>query len=568
MASTGPIDELLLRWEELRQQGRTISAEELCRDCPELLDQVRREIGVLEAVYRVPNGLDPGRETRPDGPAAAAPPTRLPQIPGYEVREELGRGGMGVVFKAWQPRLKRFVALKMILAHAHAGPDAQARFRREAEAVARLQHPNIVQIYEVGEHDGYPYLALEYLEGGSLADHLGGRPVPPETGARLVETLARAVHSAHQRGVIHRDLKPANVLLSFRREPEASAETDALALGSRLTDGIPKIADFGLAKRIDGAAPSAWGSLTGSGNVLGSPSYMAPEQALGHRKAIGPAADVYSLGAILYEALTGRPPFAGATLLATLEQVRSDEPVPPRALQPAVPADLEAVCLKCLAKEPGRRYASAQDLADDLGRFLRGDVIRARSGGLLDRWRHALDRSEFDVRFRAWSRLLLLTAPVPLLEMVLLTVLTAHGLLPPVSFLLVPPACMAVILGVLYGHSRRRPLLPAGNAERHFWSLWLAHGVGVVLAAAVWALLDSDRPLDPRVVYPFWALSLGQTLFSMGGSFWGRFYLMGAAFFVLAGLMPLWLEAAPVALGTAWSLCHVLISARLRRLAS
>jgi WD40 repeat protein/tRNA A-37 threonylcarbamoyl transferase component Bud32 len=289
--------------------------------------------------------------------ASPAPPdaasAALPQVSGYEILGVLGRGGMGVVYQARHTKLQRLVALKMILAGSHAGEPELARFRAEAEAVARLQHPNIVQIYEVGEHQGLPYLALEYCSGGSLAAKLAGTPLPPGPAAQLVQTLARAVHAAHQQGIVHRDLKPANVLLA--------------------ADGTPKVTDFGLAKRLDGAA-----GQTASGAIVGTPSYMAPEQAGGKGKEVGPAADVYSLGAVLYELLTGRPPFQATTPLDTLLQVLSDEPVPPRRLQPKVPRDLETVCLKCLQKEPHRRYASGQALADDLRRFLDGQPVTAR----------------------------------------------------------------------------------------------------------------------------------------------------------------------------------------------
>jgi tetratricopeptide (TPR) repeat protein len=273
--------------------------------------------------------------------------------PDYEILGELGRGGMGVVYKARHLPLKRAVALKMILAGAHAAPEQLDRFRTEAEAAARLQHPNIVQIYEVGEHDGRHYLALEFLEGGSLAHKLHGLPQPGPDAARLVEVLARAVHFAHERGIVHRDLKPANVLLA--------------------DGGQPKIADFGLAKLLDGGTEH-----TDSGAVLGTAGYMAPEQAGGRSREVGPLADVYSLGAILYELLTGRPPFVGQNFFETLVQVRGATPVPPRRLQPTVPRDLETVCLKCLEKEPRRRYASALALADDLRRFLDGKPVHAR----------------------------------------------------------------------------------------------------------------------------------------------------------------------------------------------
>jgi tetratricopeptide (TPR) repeat protein len=296
----------------------------------------------------------PATQPQPPTPRAA-PPAPLPSVPGYEILEELGRGGMGIVYKARQTSLKRLVALKMILAGPHAGPEALARFRAEAEAAARLQHPNIVQIYEVGEHDGRPFLALEIVEGGSLDRALAGTPLPARPAAEMVQTLARAMHAAHQVGIIHRDLKPANVLLGGDRQP--------------------KISDFGLAKHLDSDV-----SRTQSGAVLGTPSYMAPEQAAGKGKgeAVGPAVDTYALGAILYELLTGRPPFRAATVLATLEQVRSREPVAPSRLQPGLPRDLQTICLKCLHKEPARRYASALEMAEDLGRFLRAEPIRAR----------------------------------------------------------------------------------------------------------------------------------------------------------------------------------------------
>jgi WD40 repeat protein/tRNA A-37 threonylcarbamoyl transferase component Bud32 len=291
-----------------------------------------------------------------------------PLVAGYEILGELGRGGMGVVYKARHVKLHRLVALKMILAGSHASEEERARFVREAEAVARLQHPNVVQIYEIGQADGNPFFALEFVEGGSLDKKLGGVPLPAPEAAQLVETLARAVHAAHQRGIVHRDLKPANVLLT--------------------ADGVPKITDFGLAKQLDGG-----GSQTQSGVVAGTPAYMAPEQTGGHGKAIGPAADVYALGALLYAGLTGRPPFKADTPLDTMLQVLSHDPVPPSRLQPQVPRDLETICLKCLAKEPGKRYASAAALAADLGRWRAGEPIEARPVGVLERtWKWARRR--------------------------------------------------------------------------------------------------------------------------------------------------------------------------------
>jgi WD40 repeat protein/Flp pilus assembly protein TadD len=302
-------------------------------------------------------------------------------VPGYEILAELGRGGMGVVYKARQPLLNRLVALKMVLAGQFASAADLARFRREAEAAASLQHPHIVQIHEVGEAEGKPFFSLELIEGGSLADKLDGTPQPAQQAAQLVLTLAETIHAAHDQGIIHRDLKPANVLLApalggggggGRSDTQPQAGSNASPPPKAGANWVPKITDFGLAKRLDGQ-----GSKTQTGAILGTPSYMAPEQAGGH-EAIGPATDIYALGAILYELVTGRPPFRAATLLDTVMQVASVEPVAPARLQPTVPRDLETVCLKCLQKEPRKRYASAQELADDLGRFLRGEPIQAR----------------------------------------------------------------------------------------------------------------------------------------------------------------------------------------------
>ena len=355
--------DLIVRWEELQQGGRDVSVEELCRDCPDLLDAVREHIGALQAMNEVLVAGGGWGTTTSEAPPAGVPPEqtlsdqpgrigRAPCIPGYEILSELGRGGMGVVYKARQLGLGRLVALKMILAGAQARAIELARFRTEAEAIARLQHPNIVQIYEVGEHEGLPFFSLELCSGGSLERKLAGAPQSPAQAAQLLQTLARAMHAAHEQHVIHRDLKPANVLLT--------------------ADGTPKITDFGLAKKLDEVGQTA------NTGVMGTPAYMAPEQASGKTKTLGPAVDVYALGVILYQVLTGRPPFLAATALETLMQTLHDQPVPPRRLQPSVPRDLETICLKCLQKAPGKRYASAAALADDLDRFLSGKPILGR----------------------------------------------------------------------------------------------------------------------------------------------------------------------------------------------
>ncbi len=284
---------------------------------------------------------------------------RAPRLHGYEIQGTLGRGGMGVVYLARHLALNRTVALKVLLEGRQTEPEHRARFEREAAAVAKCQHPNLVQIHDIGEYNGHLYLALEYVDGGTLARLLAGPPLPPREAARLVEILARAIDHAHSRGVVHRDLKPANVLLT--------------------SGGQPKITDFGLAKLDEST------TRTEVGAIMGTLAYMAPEQALGGTAQVGPRSDIYALGAILYEAITGRPPFRPDARELILHHVLHTEAIPPSPIQPGVPRDLEAICLKCLEKSPAQRFATALELADDLRRFERGDPIQARRTGSLRR---------------------------------------------------------------------------------------------------------------------------------------------------------------------------------------
>ncbi len=366
--------ELIVAEHRLRgRSGQGTDPEECVRRFPEYRDEILARLQTATASpaataapasrspAATPSGLAPPTRLPEDGAAPTAP-VSPPPLPNYRILGVLGSGGMGIVYRAEQVGLNRVVALKMILRDRDAPPEELARFQREAEAVARLKHPHIVQIYEIGSLSGVPFFSLEYADGGTLARRLAGGPLPPDEAAAVVETVARAMAYAHGQGVIHRDLKPGNVLLTAA--------------------GEPKVADFGLAKNLNEAGQTL------SGAILGTPSYMAPEQAEGRLKDVGPATDVWALGAILYECLTGRPPFKGAGVPQTLEQVRALEPVPPSRLRRSVPRALEVICLKCLRKQPARRYPSALELAEDLARVRAGEPVHAQAEGLLGKaWR-------------------------------------------------------------------------------------------------------------------------------------------------------------------------------------
>jgi tRNA A-37 threonylcarbamoyl transferase component Bud32 len=337
--------------------GQT-TPEEISKSYPELWPEISERWRKMCRVKDELDALFP--ETPSPGDLTPNRDLNLPRIGGYEVEAILGRGGMGIVFRARQVRLNRTVAIKMMLADTYASQQERDRFQREAEAVAGLPHPNIVQIYEVNDSDGHTYFSMEYVEGGTLADRLAGSPQPARQAASLVAALARGVQAAHEGGIIHRDLKPSNILLT--------------------ADGTPKISDFGLARRLNDAAGLTW-----TGAAMGTPSYMAPEQAQGKAGVPGPAVDIYSLGAILYQLLTGQPPFLGESAAEIVQQVIGREPVPLSRLNARVPRDLETICLKCLQKDPRRRYLSAKELADDLDRFLSGEAIVARPEGRIGR---------------------------------------------------------------------------------------------------------------------------------------------------------------------------------------
>ena len=507
----------LVEWDAARQDGRHLSAEELCPGDPVLQAELRERITRRERLLNVFEAPTLGE----GAPGGAAAPAALPDVAGFDILEVIGHGGMGVVYKARQMRLNRLVALKMVLAGVNASPQDLARFRSEAEAVAQLQHPGIVQIFEIGEQEGCPYLSLEYVGGGSLAQHLDGTPVAPRQAAELVLALARAVQHAHERGIVHRDLKPANVLLT--------------------ADGAPKITDFGLAK-----SKTAQQTHTMTGAILGSPSYMAPEQAAGHSEQIGPATDVYALGAILYEMLAGRPPFKGASLLETIEQVREHDPAPPRSLQPKVPRDLETICLKCLEKSPQRRYESAAALAADLHAFLHEEPISAQSLTLLDQVARTISHHTFDARFRGFAKRLTIAAPIPLIvHLIAYAVFVGKSYYPIAMVLTTVTMIVTLLPTVLLSGLPAIGVIPNWQ-RKHVITVWAGHLVAIsVMLLATVINMTPGKPEAILVVYSYWAATAGLTFLAHATEA-GIYYMAAAMLFAGAILMALTPQWAPL----------------------
>ncbi|HEX3151835.1 MAG TPA: serine/threonine-protein kinase [Gemmataceae bacterium] len=419
------LDHLLDQYQQLVDGGQEPALDELCRECPELRAELSRRVHRLHKLGQIlgdPVAVEPDPLSLSDDRTWVTGATprdgtvvEIPAPPGYEIIAPLGEGGIGVVYKARQLGLDRLVALKMILGGSRVREIDLARFREESRAIAALRHPNIVQIHEVGEFRRQPFFSLEFCAGGTLARALSGQPQPPQVAANIAEVLARAIQSAHDKNIVHRDLKPGNVLLCVDSDDQAGGHSTLIGDGPTVDvaprllcnpELILKVSDFGLAKRVDDDS-----GHTVDGSVMGTPSYMAPEQARGELKSIGPLADVWALGAILYELLTGRPPFKGSSVYETLEQVRTGDPVPVRQLQPKLPVDLETICLKCLEKEPRRRYASAAELANDLKRFRTNRAILARPIGRLG---HAYRWYRREPRLAALvTCILVLTATLP-----------------------------------------------------------------------------------------------------------------------------------------------------------
>lgn len=489
--------------------------------------------------------------TKEAPPPRPAPAPLVPRIFGdYELLSEIARGGMGVVYRARQISLDRIVALKMILAGRLANLEEVERFRTEALAAAGLQHPNIVAVYEVGEQDAQHFFSMEYIEGESLSHRLSRAPLAPRDLARCMRALAQAVHYAHRQGVIHRDLKPSNILLD--------------------ADGQPHITDFGLAKRLHDD-----NGQTRTGTILGTPSYMAPEQAEGRSDDIGPRSDVYSLGAVLYECLTRRPPFRNDNVYDTVRQVINDAPPRPRNLVADVDEDLELICMKCLEKDPTLRYGSADELAEDLRRYLDGEEISARSLNVIGRLTRMLDRSQADFAFAAWGKVLYVMAAVVGVEHVLVFFLMQiHA--PAVAILAARSLQFIILVTLFLAHRGTQNLWPTTAAERELWSIWLGYIATYFLlifvtrcighVCVVTAGPDTTPFLIELLPYPFLCLVAGLAFFVMGSNYWGKCYAFGIGFWALGAVLPFALPVAPLAFGLAWSFVLIRHAHHLQRL--
>ena len=529
---------LIARLSDRVRAGEPADVEAAARDHPDLADELRELWAVaqfaqlakqvpLSATMPHPDGLHPSITPPADGAAPSSHIDPPREFGDFELLSELGRGGMGVVYKARQKSLNRVVALKMVR-EAHLASDVdRARFRAEAEAAARLQHPNIVTVHEVGTVDGQAYFCMEYVEGQTLSQRVAADgPLPPREAARLVATIARAVHHAHSQGVVHRDLKPANILLSD--EPRAvSNEPESSLTAHRSPLTAVKVSDFGLAKQTDRVEAPA---LTRTGAVVGTPSYMAPEQATG-RKDVTAAADVYSLGAILYELLTGRPPFRASHPVDTLLMVIEQEPVPPRDLNPSVPRDLEVVCRKCLQKPADLRYPTAAALADDLEAFLAGEPMMVDPSSLGSWVSRQLRETHHAAVLENWGLLWMWHSLVVFLLSLLTQVMAWAGVRSYATYLLVWGTGL-VTWGAIFWRLRRRggPVLFVERQIAHAWA-------GSVAASIALFVIEVVQRLPALTLSPVLAVVGAMVFLFKAGTLSGQFYVYAFAYAATAVLM-------------------------------
>ncbi|MGD9723320.1 MAG: serine/threonine-protein kinase [Pirellulales bacterium] len=492
------------------RDGRASEIESAVREHPDLADDLRSLWATMLVADCVAAGaaqLSAGRTTPlPPAPEVAdwpGEPTTPAMFGDYELQREIGRGGMGVVYQAQQISLGRTVALKMISRGTHPSPEDLARFRSEAESAARLDHPGIVPIYEVGQYEGQPYFTMKYVAGTTLSRRLADGPLAPREAARLLAPICRGIQYAHERGVLHRDLKPSNILID--------------------TDGRPHVTDFGLAKRV-----AADDGLTISGAVLGTPSYMAPEQAAGNRGELGPATDVYSLGTILYQMLTGRPPFQAATAVETVLLVLEQEPLPPRVVNPRADRELEMVALKCLQKPPDLRYASAGELADDLEAYLADEPTAARSGVITQVIARAFRETHHAPVLENWGLLWMWHSLALLVTCLLTNYLEWRGVDSPAPYLVLWTAGLGTWAAIFWRLRRRSG--PVTFVERQIAHVWASSLISIALLFVVEMILG----MRVLTLSPILALTSGMIFLVKAGTLTGQFYFQSAALFATA----------------------------------
>ena len=504
--------------------GRPADVDAAADANPDLADELRELWAVAQVAQLATRPVSPPTVATSSTPPPAETLPR--QFGDFDLLSELGRGGMGVVYRARQRSLNRPVALKMIREAHLASAGDHARFAAEAEATARLHHPNIVSVYEVGRHDGQAYLCLEYVEGPNLSELVVRHgPFPPRLTARLVADIARAVQAAHDHGILHRDLKPSNVLMSIVDSPlsiEKSAGDSPLTTANGLS---PKVTDFGLAK-LAGRAET----LTRTGAVVGTPSYMAPEQATG-RKDVTALVDVYSLGAILYELLTGRPPFRAGNAVDTLLMVIEQEPVPPRDLNPSIPRDLELVCLKCLQKPGDLRYSSAGKLAGDLDAYLAGEPMTVEPGSLGSFVSRLLRETHHAGVLENWG-LLWMWHSLMIFLLCMATQVMSWEHIPSHSAYLALWGAGLLTWGTIFWRLRRRggPVLFVERQIAHAWA-------GSVTASIGLFIIEVVRGLAVLTLSPVLPLIAGVVFLVKAGTLSGQFYLYAGVYFLTAILM-------------------------------
>jgi serine/threonine-protein kinase len=540
--------QLLEELSNRQQRGECPDLEAVARQHPDLAAELRELWGVAQMageVGRQPADVDattafPPPQASEDGAVPLATPRHFGD---FELLEEIGRGGMGVVYKARDLRLNRLVALKMILRGELASGADLARFRTEAQAAAGLKHNNIVPIYQSGEHDGQAYFSMEYVEGTTLAEVLAEGPLAGREAARYLADIARAIHHAHQSGILHRDLKPSNVLID--------------------REGQPRLTDFGLAKRVASAGQRAGeGSLTRTGAIVGTPSYMSPEQAAGDRAAVGPASDIYSLGTILYGLLTGKPPFQAATPLDTLLLLRTEEPVRPRLLNPKIDANLEMVCLKCLQKQPEHRYRTAAELAEDLEAFLRGEPpIHARSGSLAYYVSRVFRETHHAAVLENWGVLWMWHSLTIFLLCLVTNWMLWQGVNDHLPYLLLWSIGL-VAWGLIFWALRKRGG-PVTFVERQIAHAWAAGVIGSIGTFLVEVLVLPDKPV--LILSPVLAIMAGMVFLVKAVTLSGAFYLAAAASFLTTIPMALFPEVGPLLFGLVSAVCFFIPGLKYHR---